>query len=172
MKVVHRKLKIEFTRPSKGFAPLSRAIRFIEGTPYSHVRLKWETGQGDDIVYEASGISIKFLGEKAQKARPVDVICSYSIDLSKDEYKALLYLCLSNAGLDYGFGQLIGILLHKLFSTNVNILSKGSNAQVCSEVVGRFLQDVIGIGREMDLDLVGPKDIQYMLEKHSTNKTI
>ena len=46
------------------------------------------------------------------------------------------------------------------FNLKKNPFSDGVKTQVCSEIVGRFLQDVLGWGKDLDLDLVGPKEIR------------
>lgn len=158
-----RTVYIEFTRP-KTNKPLSCAIMAVEGTKYSHVRLRWKTSWGAETVYEASGVSVKFVGPVAMQERPVEVIHSYALQLSDEQYKALLRLCIEYSGLSYGTLQLVGILLVRVFGLVKNPLSRGRKSQVCSEIVGVFLQDILGIGRQLNLDIAGPRDIQKVLE--------
>jgi hypothetical protein len=158
-------INIEFTRPKKlQHQVLSRLIRLVEGTKYSHVRLHWINSVGADIVYEAGGTSVKFKGKLAQIAKPVEIIDSYQVEINKDRYKKLVKLCMENAGIEYGFLQLVGILLVRIFNLKYNPLSRGRSSQVCSEIVGVFLQDILGIGKELNLDIAGPKDIQKVLK--------
>ncbi len=156
---------IEFTRPKgKALPLLSYIIRAVENTKYSHVRLRWTNSMGVEIVYEASGTNVKFLGPLAQEDVKVNVIHSYPIELDKKQYKELVKLCLENAGISYGYEQLIGIALVKLFNLKRNPFARGRKSQVCSEIVGRFLQEIVNVGHELDLDIAGPKDIQYILD--------
>lgn len=159
------KIEIQFTVPLETKLPLSRLIRWVEGTDYSHVRLCWTNSVGIEIVYEASGSSVKFKGPLAQQSHPVHVIRSYKLEISKEQYKKLVVLCMKNAGVDYGIMQLIGIGVARLFGLKHNPFSRGQKRQVCSEVVGRFLQEVMGIGKSLDLDTVSPKDIEDVLIK-------
>ena len=155
---------IEFTRP-KNFNLFSLLVRLIEMTKYSHVRLRF-----NDIVYEASGTSVHFKGKLAQEYRQSEIIDSYKLDLAEHEYVKLMKLCMENAGIDYGFKQLIGIALVKLFKLKKNPFSDGRKSQVCSEIVGRFLKEILNIGHSLDLDVASPKDINKILgEKYVRN---
>jgi hypothetical protein len=156
---------IEFTRPKSLLKPFSWAIRAIENTKYSHVRIRWINSVGVDIVYEAAGDRVRFLGPLAQEDNKVDVIKSYCLELSRDEYRGLVKVCMENAGVQYGMLQIFGILLVRVFNLKKNPLSQGRKSQVCSEVVGRMLQEVLDIGHELDLDTAGPRDIQLYLER-------
>lgn len=158
-----RTVYIEFTRPVST-KPISCAIMAVEGTRFSHVRMRWQSSWGEDLVYEASGLSVKFVGPVAMHEKPVQVVHSYALTLSDEQYKALLALCMRYAGVQYGSLQLIGILLVRVLGLVKNPLSRGRKSQVCSEIVGVFLQDVLGIGRELNLDTAGPRDIQKVLE--------
>lgn len=159
-------IHIEFTRPrNKLFPFFSYGIRLVENTKYSHVRLKWYNNRKDIwVVYEASGSNVKFKGPLAQKEEPVTVIKSYTVSIDKPKYDKLVKLCLENSGLNYGIMQIFGILLVKIFKLKKNPLSQGRKSQVCSEVVGRFLQEIIDIGHDLNLDTAGPKDIELTLE--------
>lgn len=158
-----RLIYIEFTRPKK-FNPLSWIIRAIDCTSYSHVRLRWTNGMNIEVVYEASGTTVKFLGPTAQKQIPVDITHSYKVFIAQSEYRKLVKLCLENSGINYGFKQLVGIGLVKLFRLKKNPFSDGRKSQVCSEIVGRFLQEIVGVGEQLRLDTASPKDIQLLLD--------
>lgn len=159
---------IEFTRPKSKPLPLfSWAIRLVENTEYSHVRLRWETSWGTQAVYEASGTSVKFLGDLAIQQNPATLLHSFKVTLDDIQYRRLLKLCMDNAGLDYGYLQILGMLLVKLFFLKRNPLSRGRKSQVCSEIVGRFLQEILKIGNNLELDIAGPKDIYSVLEENT-----
>jgi len=152
-------VNIEFTKP-KNPNILSRIISLIEGTEYSHVRLRF-----NDYVYEASGISVHFQGKIAQTYCPAELLHTYSVELDIEQYSKLLKLCMDNAGIEYGFKQLIGIGLVRLFGLKNNPFSDGRKSQVCSEIIGRFLQEILNIGKDLDLDIASPKDIKNVLDK-------
>lgn len=152
------KLFIEFTRPKK-FAPLSYVIRAIQGTPYSHVRLRWVNSVGVNIVYEASGSNVHFLGPMAQSQKPVHVAHSFCYTLSREQYRELIKVCMSYAGINYGVLQLLGIGVARLFGLRKNPFSRGESRVVCSELVGIVILDILGITFEDTLDLLGPKEV-------------
>lgn len=158
------KIFVEFTAPKKSKFPLfSWIIRAVQGTKYSHVRLRWENSVGTMVVYEASGSSVKFLGPLAQENNKVAVVKTFKIDISRQRYRELVKLCMENAGIDYGIKQVIGIGLVKLLKLKKNPFSDGRKSQVCSEIVGRFLEDVMNWDTGLDLDTAGPKELDVYL---------
>lgn len=164
--MLEKQVNIEFTRPKGRLLPLfSWLIRALECTKYSHVRLSWTNSTGVPVVYEASGTSLKFIGPLA--ANRVEVIKTYPVYVDRDGYRRLIKLCMTYAGLDYGVKQLLGILFVKLFKLKKNPLSQGRKSQVCSEIVGRFLEEAMGWKTGLDLDTAGPKDIQTFLERRN-----
>ena len=159
------KLFIEFTRPG-GLALLSWLIRAIQKVPYSHTRLRWVNSQGVNIIYEASGATVKFVGPIAQKESNSIVIEAITIELDQEQKKKLIRLCVEYAGVKYGVAQLIGIGIARMFRMKRNPLSKGSKEQVCSELVGRIMVEVCGLEKPGDWDLAGPKEINKWLMSH------
>jgi len=152
---------VEFTKPRKTkIAVFSWLIRLVQGTPYSHVLLRWVNSVGVELVYEASGRMLKFLGPKAHKDRYY-VIRSYKIPVSRDEYRETIKLCMENAGVDYGLKQAFGIALVHIFKLKKNPFSDG---QVCSEIVGHFIEQVKKQNTGLDLNIAGPKEIDEYLE--------
>lgn len=164
----HRTLRIEFTQPiGKRFPILSYGIRAIQQTEYSHVRLRWTNSTGKDIIYEASGNHVKFVGTLAQKDHKVKIIKYYELDLDTTHYRGLIDLCMEYAGVEYGKLQIVGILLATIFKLDRNPLANGKYSQVCSELVGRFLEEVMGYNLDINLDIAGPKQIdEFLFRKH------
>ena len=157
---------VEFTTPKNSpFLFLSKLIRWVQNTPYSHVRLRWVNTTGRNLVYEASGNKVQFIGELAQENYKVNLIKLYQINITYEQYRGLIDLCMKYAGVDYGFLQLIGIGLVQLFSLKSNPLSNGVRSQVCSELVGRFLEEVLNQQTDLDLDIAGPKELDLLLTK-------
>lgn len=167
----NRTLRIEFTRPKTGGFPIfSYGIRAVQRTKYSHVRLRWINGTNRDIIYEASGSSVKFVGTIAQESNKVEIIKFYEIDLDKEHYKGLLDLCMTYADVNYGALQIFGMLIAYTFNMNKNPFSDGKYSQVCSEIVGRFLEEVMGWEINVNLDIAGPLQIDQCLEGLVNNK--
>lgn len=161
-----RKLYVEFTRP-KGFKPFSYLIRAVECTPYSHVRLRWVNTTGVNLVYEASGSSVKFLGPKAQP--DVDVIHTFEFDIDKTAYRRLIQVCMTYAGIRYSISQAIKIGLLSWGIGKGRFTKDGEYAQVCSELVVRVMEKVFGIDLAVDEDTSGPKKL-YQELKQVTDK--
>lgn len=156
---------IEFTKPEGKILPLfSWVIRLVQGTKYSHVRLRWFNTVGKELIYEASGTSVKLTGDRAAKNLKSKVLKRYSLDLTRDEYRRLISL-LEFSGVDYGIWQAVGIGLSNMFGLRENLLSRGRDKQVCSELVEVFLRRVKDWGIRMSADMAGPKEIDKWLEK-------
>lgn len=161
------KLYIGFSNPKNKIFPIfSWLIKKIEKTPYSHVYVRWYSiGAQVDVCYHASGKNIHFLSKKVFE-KEIEPVKEYEVEIDRESYRKLLKFCMMNAGKDYGFLQIIGIGLQRLFDLDKNPLSKGKSSQVCSELVGNIIEDVKGEDVEIDLDIAGPGDIEEHLIKN------
>ena len=158
---------IDFTKPDpavKKFPIYSYIIRAVEGTKYSHVRLRWKSSSGIQIVYEASGIAVKVIGEVAAPQFPVEIVKSYKISVTREQYRNLIKL-FRFASVKYSIKQAFGILLVKLGLYKKNPLSNGRKSQICSELVGLFIQEVKQWEIDFDLDTAGPLAIDEFLQR-------
>ena len=156
-------LSVEFTHPQRcGF--FSSLIKLIQRTPYSHVRLSWINSTGVKVVYEASGSSVRFFGPLAMTDRPTVVVDSFTFDLDKEGYRQLIKTCMTYAGIEYSFGQVINIGLSNLGFRWKPFSQDNEYAQVCSELVTRVLQD-LGINLKLDPDMAGPREIHNALKE-------
>lgn len=164
-----RKVTLQFTRPAK-WKPLSAAIRAVQGTKYSHVRFAWN-GMGGTlpVIYEASGSYLKFIGPIAAEDKAVFVCKSYTFDLSLDDYRKTVKLCMKYAGVRYGKVQVIGMGIAMALGLRKNPFSRGIKYQVCSEIAGYFLKEVLGWDIDLDLDIAGPKEIQECIEMNKNS---
>ena len=164
------KIKIGFSQPRNKFFPVfSWLIRLIEGTKYSHVYLQWNSEFAEStITYHAAGHSVHFLGLNLFK-QSVKPIHEFELTISQDQYKELLHYCFENSGTDYGIKQIFGIAIVKiagLFGKKIsNPFSDGDKSQVCSELVGYVLSEILNRELELDLDIAGPKDIFKFLKR-------
>lgn len=74
---------------------------------------------------------------------------------------------MSNAGADYGTQQLVGIAwvkINRLFGVKIkNPYGDGRRSQVCSEMVGYFMEHCLGWDVGIDLDVASPFDIDMYL---------
>lgn len=162
-----RIVNIDFTKSRKRLPILSWLIRWIEGTEYSHVRIRWTSSAGVELIYEASGNSVKLIGEYARDKFPVDIVATYEIPVEDTEYRSLIKL-FRFASVDYGVCQLLGILAARLCGLKSNPFARGRGAQVCSELVALFMKEVKGWDVPYDLDIAGPRDIEIALQNKLT----
>ena len=162
---------IQLTRPNKGFKALSWLIRKILRTDYSHVIVRWFGAKDKvEIVWEAAGSSIRFLGPIAHDKKYV-VIKEYAVDITPTEYSKLIEYTHKYAHVDYGKLQLIGMLIARIFKMKKNILSKGEAEQVCSEAVAGLLKFVKGWDIDINMDVYGPDALDKWLEKKTKEKS-
>jgi len=162
-KLIH----IEFTKPDPAkikFPIVSWLIRLFQRSKYSHVRLRWQSTSGVEIIYEASGSEVKVIGELSQQDHPIEVVKSYTVKVSRDQYRALIRL-FRYAGVKYGYLQILGIALVTIFKLAKNPFSDGRKSQVCSELVGLFITEVKKWDLPLDLDIAGPKEIDQQFAK-------
>lgn len=162
-------LRIQFTVPAKRIKPLSWLIRRILGTRYSHVLARWNAAQGKvDVVWEAAGSSIRFLGPIAH-ADKYEVIHEFSVLLDKAEYARLIEYTHRYAHVTYGRRQLVGMLIARLFRLNYNPISQGEAEQVCSEAIYGLLNYVKGWESDINFDVYGPDKLEeWLVDKLST----
>lgn len=158
---------VEFTRPLYKTLPLfSYIIRAVERTPYSHVRLRWVNSVGVPVVYESTAASCRFLGPEAQQQFQAEALKRYILELNREQYRELVKVCMEKAGTDYGYLQLIGILIARVFRLKSNPLSHGRDKQVCSELVAEIIKRVLKLDTGKDLDIIGPRDIDRFLQEN------
>lgn len=156
-------INIVFTKPRVLFAPISWLIRLFDKAPYSHVYVEYyEELVGGYIAFEANSKTARFIRPGGQKDIIVD---SKSISINDDQLKALKRLCFLMAGTQYGFLQILGIMVYKILPRRGNPFPNNSKQLVCSEVVLKILQQVFQIGKDLDPDTVSPKDVYILLQK-------
>lgn len=160
------KVYIEFTSPKKWFQPFAWFVRQFERTKYSHVRLRWVSTSGEELIYEASGSTVKLIGQYAQPLFPVNIHHTYEFTLDRLQYRELISM-FKYASVQYGVLQIIGIALARCFNLKKNPFGDNQYSQVCSELVGYFLRDVLKRDIGKDLDLVGPRGIKEFLDNNS-----
>lgn len=156
-------LYVQFTRPAGAFKPFSWAIRTVQRTSFSHVRFFWVNSVGVPIVYEASGSSVKFLGPNAQKKKLTEIVDSFAIDLNKEQYRELVRICMTYAGIEYGTDQILKIAWSLLTGSKAS--GDGDTTMVCSEIAARIL---VALGHEVcaDFDYVTPKELHEWCRKN------
>jgi len=162
------KIIIGFSKPKDTKFPwFSWIIRWMQKTPYSHVYIQWYSNMAEQImVYHANSHGINFI-TKDEFDKTCEKIEEFETQIEKHTYKNLIIFFLKNAGKPYGFLQAFGMFLVKVLKLKKNPFSDGRKSQVCSEVVGYILQDIIGIEILEDLEIAGPKEINEIIKNNS-----
>jgi hypothetical protein len=153
---------IEFTKP-KNPKIISNLIMKVQGSKYSHVRVKWTSSSGITLVYEASRSSVKFVGPISQNKHPVEVVRSYRIAVDPVEFRSLIDVCITYADVSYGSLQLIGMGLTRLLKLKKNPFGDDIKTQVCSELVSNILEKVKNWKHDMDMEVAGPKELDLFM---------
>ena len=152
-------ITIGFSKSRKKFAVGSWLIRWYMETPYSHVYVKFHSDSlNRDLVYEAVGSGVRFIGEKKWQSHAEEV-ASFSIQVPDDKYADLVKYCIDNAGDEYGFLQNIGIVIAGVFNEKFNRFNDGMN---CSENTYN-IANLLGIVINKDKNLITPKDLYQKL---------
>ena len=144
----------------------SRLIKWFTKSMWTHCMLVLDdTIDGDKIVIEASakrGIQMTLLSKFS--GRPIEIYQD-SLDLWHiNSIKPYI-------GNNYGYLQLIGIALVKIFKLKKNPFSKD---QVCSELVLQWLlhSPYSSKFKHLDLNLTSPEDLYKIISKDSDFKLL
>lgn len=156
---------IGFSRPKGVWFPFfSWLIQWSEKTTYSHVYVRWDSSWIErDCIYEARGNGVHFVSTKifSEHTEPVHEFLISGIDRKK-----VVQFCMDNAGVSYGKLQTLGEVGRRLLLLVgipvKNMFADGRKSQVCSEMVGYLLQDVLKERME-ELDEAGPRKIFDMV---------
>jgi ABC-type uncharacterized transport system permease subunit len=162
-----RNIIIGFSRPRAFLKPFSWAIRLVEKTPYSHVYIRsYSETLGVDLIYQASGAQVNFMGLDIFKSHVV-IVKEFSIDIPDEKYKEFMRWAIINSGAPYSIKQPLGILLIKLFNLKRNPLQNGRAAWICSELVAFVLSAFLGVDINMNyFETLGPKGVFEICKKH------
>jgi hypothetical protein len=146
---------------------LSRIICKIEGTPYSHVYVRFYSESiGRWLVYHAALNSVHFDNHPSFLSKN-HVIEEFELKTQYDCKVEALQLCVDRVGTPYGKAQLVGMGLVRLVKSvfNVKISNPWTGGQVCSELVARIL-NVLQAPIDMSLiEYEGPRYIHQVVEQ-------
>jgi hypothetical protein len=162
-----KKLTIGFSIPKNNLFPLfSWAIRAYEGTPFSHVYVRWQTSVGPSICYHAAHATLHFLSD-TQFNKQITTVDSFEFEVSDEQFGKLLKYCLETCGNDYALVGVLAIPLVDFFKLNKNPIGGGPLAQYCAELVYRIVGEMTGEKLTYDADRVKLKQVyDFVKEKH------
>lgn len=158
------KITIGFSSPKKTKL-FSSLIKLFQGTKYSHIFIrKYSSFLNTEYVYQASGLSVNFINSKSFDEIN-DTLHAYQIDLTDKQHREFMHFAMTNAGKPYGIKQILGIVLSK-FGIKSTKFNDGSDSYICSELVAKVLMDHKDLKLDKPVDMVTPKDLFEIMEKH------
>lgn len=162
------KIIIGFSRSSKKNAIFSKLIMAVEGTPYSHVYIKFYSGKLDRwIIYQASHTMVNFMGEGVFNKEET-IIEEFTFDISDDVKNSMMNFCLDHAGEPYGITSVLGIgyvKLMQLFKKKVdNPIKTGFNNWFCAKIIAALLESCTNVNIEEDIETITPKDLHPIVK--------
>lgn len=166
-------LFIGFSRPKAKFVPYSWIIRLLQWTKYSHVYIRIPSLSLErDLIYQASGSKVNFIGVKKFKDEEV-VVKEYALQVSADTKKKILQYAIDNAGASYGMKSAVGVswvIVNSYFGRKIpNPFKDGQKTFFCDELAGYIIQET-GIEVPFNPENVGPKQIdEFLLGLTSSN---
>lgn len=163
------KIYIGFSRPKGWFEPFSWLIRLSQWTSYSHVYIRIPSASiGRDIVYQASGLAVNFIGSQRFQTKEI-IVKEFPINVSPESKTKVLQFSVDSAGAPYGIKDVLGIawvLLNSYVGRKVaNPFKDGTTSFVCSEFVGDILKNDLG-AQLPDPESIDPKTVYEFLMKN------
>jgi hypothetical protein len=162
-----KNITIGFSRPKNKIFPFfSWFIRLFQGwSDYSHVFLKINSKSIErEIIYQASGLQVNFVGNDYFKTH-IHNIKEFNFKITNKDYKKLLQFMVDNSGKPYSIFQIIGILFYKINPKLIKIFINNDKKYICSELIGKIINDYIGIKINNNLDFLTPKNLWDLLNK-------
>lgn len=163
---------IGFSKSTKKFAWFSWLIRLVDGTEYSHVYIKFHSNSLErDIIYQASGTQVNFVGTKIFESCN-KVVIEYPLDIKEETKKRILQQAIDKAGIPYGIKEIFGLAIIKLYSLFGKKISNPFGNRdityVCCELVADLLTEQ-GILSIKDIESITPKDLEVYIKELSNN---
>lgn len=166
-----KKITIGFSTPKNKKLPLfSWIIKAYEGTPFSHVYIRWQTKYGSWLCYHAASTVIHFQGEHAfnEHIKPVE---EFEFEISNEDFDKLMEFCIKYAGADYAIWEVLSIPLW-----DAGIVTNDSNdpwSQYCAELICRALASFGSMDLTQSPDRVKLKEVySFVKKKHASGATL
>jgi len=141
--------------PKGSLLVFSKAIKMFQDLPYSHYALVFEDEYGQMKTIDASARTVHQESLDNFKKK-YNIIRVYELSELTKTYKEFREWLHPIEGQNYGFMQVVGLLLLSLGLTRRNIFSNGTDKFICNEFILRFLyfQDEIPEFKFDNWDLV------------------
>lgn len=147
----------------------SKLIQFVEKLPFSHFAIEFHLDSF--LILEAvSPKSRQICGMEWRKS--YEVVRSFRMNIPDVKKEDVLHFIKNHTGKPYAFYMLIWLgiaLIDKSIDRAIGSNRwDGRKKLICSELVGRFLNDFLAIEFEKNLDTLGLKEVYrelFLMEK-------
>lgn len=159
------KIYIGFSRHNS--SALSKIIRLVEGSEYSHVYIRRQSKYGE-YVYQASGLQVNFMNIDIFNKNNVTVE-EYEFELSDDKREKLIAFFIKYAGASYSVKSLFKILAMigcERIGYNLKLQGDGTETFICSELGAFFCEEILEIPIEGVTDFMTPKKLNPIIKAH------
>ena len=161
------KVIIGFSKARSPYSILSKAIRLVEGTKFSHIYIRLPSLDiAEEVIYQASGLKVNMECYKAFDHHAI-IVEEYELEISDEALRKTWKFALQNAGISYGSKELVGFIWVKLcalFGKKVdNPFRDGRATYVCSELVAYILEDCLDI-ETGDPENMTPKEMNKIMK--------
>lgn len=156
-----RKIRIGLSTP-RDFKLGSAIIKLRERTKWSHTFIVMEGRKGSSVpfdkVFEASYGDVHCLTyENFQEQN--EIFLEKTIEISDERYAKVATWLWDQLQKPYGYHQLFKIGL------NIQFGSQGDDAYICTELVGKMLEDYLSYDISKSLDYIGMNDIYEIINE-------
>jgi hypothetical protein len=148
---------IGFSRSRSRYKIFSKIIQLVEKRQFSHSYIII-----NDMVYQASHGMVHSVTYDNFLKNNIE-IKKYKLEISEDKFNLINNYIKNTLGTTYGFDQIFGILIQKIFRKAEPVIVNNSDRMVCSEFCARVL-NVFDPGLEIEYDAVTPSNLQEIME--------
>lgn len=171
-----RNVIIGFSKP-KHFKLYAWLIMKFDKANFDHAYLRFiSENLNRSIIYQAVGKGVQFIGKTLFEAHS-EPIEEYQLIVSDDSYTKLMQFCIDNAGISYGFKQVLGACIVKIaakFGKEIkNPFANQLHSEFCSEIALRCL-NVIDTEKFKDIDpeSITPKELQILISNYGAERIL
>jgi len=161
------KIYIGFSKNTSSL--LSKTIRAVEGSGYSHVYIRKVSKYGE-YVYQASGLQVNFMNIDIFKTNNV-IVEEYEFELPDDKKEKLISFFMKYCGTSYSVKSLfkiLAVLACDRIGIKLHLKGDGIETFICSELGAFFCEEILGIDIPEDIDFVTPKSLNPFVKTHGT----
>lgn len=147
----------------------SSLIKWWINKPYSHTFLMWYSDDLDRVlIYHAAHGTVHFVGLD-RFLEENQIIKHYDLTIPDDIFNKLVVRAIDLAAIKYSYLELIQILFYdmniRLFDKEVP-LTRDQLGYICSELLGEFCVQYLGMQFAKPTYLLRPDDIEDALEQY------